>query len=513
MASGVEHQTDWSGGVSEPGTAGSWNRSFSSSEGVSWLATPGRITLSGVALESADKHIVDDQLARPSSLDPVDLDGDGDLDLVGAAIGGHEIRWWRNDGGHPPVWTDLPIETGFAGASSVRAGDIDGDGMIDVAGCAWTKNEVAIWFNGGQGQSWTRTSVATGFGQCHWVDLADLDDDGDLDLLGAAAAADTVAIWINNGAAPIEWSMQVIDDAYGGARSLVPTDLDGDGDFDLLGTALEDDDLSWWRNEGGTPLSWTRFVVTDSLAGSHHANAWDMDLDGDLDIVALGFGHPWLKLYWNDGGDPVTFRGEDIGDAIVTPLVLGAGDLDGDGDMDVAATADSWNRVMWWHNDGGPPGDWPATIVGSQFPSAWPLAVADLDGDGALDVVSGASGGTEVAWWRLTDFVPSGVLESGLLEISEHLTSLRCSLDARTPVGTGVSVAIRVGADPDDLGEWISIEPDEVHAVMVRGPAYLQYRVELTTSDATMAPIIDEITFEWSSELPSRSSRGGRVIP
>jgi len=32
--------------------------------------------------------------------------------------------------------------------------------------------------------------------------------------------------------------------------------------------------------------------VTDSLTGSHHADAWDMDLDGDLDIVALGYGHP-----------------------------------------------------------------------------------------------------------------------------------------------------------------------------------------------------------------------------
>ena len=40
-------------------------------------------------------------------------------------------------------------------------------------------------------------------------------------------------------------------------------------------------------------------------------------------------GISWLKLFWNDGGDPLAWRDEDIGDAIVTPLVLGAGDLDG----------------------------------------------------------------------------------------------------------------------------------------------------------------------------------------
>ncbi len=361
-------QTDWSGGVAGQQTVEAWERSFASSEGISWLAVPGQITLSGVPLETPEKHLVDDDFVRSSSLETVDLDGDGDLDLVGSAWVGNQIRWWRNEGGRPPVWTEMLIESGFAGASSVRAGDIDGDGTIDVAGCAWVDDEVVIWYNGGQGLSWTRQSVVTEFAQCHWVDLADLDGDGDLDLLGAAAEADTVAVWINDGGVPAAWTLQVIDDAFGGARSLVPADLDGDGDLDLLGTALEDDDLDWWRNDGGSPITWTRFVLTDSLKGSHHADAWDMDLDGDLDIVALGYGHPWLKLFWNDGGDPVSWREEDIGGVIVTPLVLGAGDLDGDGDMDVAATSDSWHRVLWWPNNGGPPGGWTASPVRAAIP-------------------------------------------------------------------------------------------------------------------------------------------------
>lgn len=100
-----------------------WNRSFASSEGISWLAVPGQITLSGVPLETPEKHLVDDDFVRSSSLEPADLDGDGDLDLVGSAWIGNQIRWWRNDGGRPPVWTEVLIESGFAGASSVRAGN------------------------------------------------------------------------------------------------------------------------------------------------------------------------------------------------------------------------------------------------------------------------------------------------------------------------------------------------------------------------------------------------------
>lgn len=513
LGSGMATQTDWSGGTGAQGVVPVWDRSFTASVGISWLAIPGQITLSGVVLDPPSKHTITNGFIRPSSLDAADLDGDGDLDLVGAAIGGNQVRWWRNEGGQPPVWTEMLIESGYSGASSVRAGDIDGDGSIDVVGCAWVENEVAVWYNGGQGVSWTRQSVASEFAQCHWVDLADLDDDGNLDLLGAAADADTVAVWINDGAVPVAWTMQPIDTSYGGARSLVPTDLDGDGDIDLLGTALEDDDISWWRNDGGVPISWTRMIVTDDLAGAHHADAWDMDLDGDLDIVAAGFGYPWLKLWRNDGGDPIGWIEEDIGDAILAPLVLGAGDLDGDGDMDVAATSNNWHRVMWWQNNGGPPESWPAFNITTGFTNAWPLATADLDGNGTLDVVSGASGGLEVAWWRMTDFVVSGVLESRILGIPDNVTALECFLDADKPSGTDVSVEVRIGAAPDDLGDWVSIEVGSPHSVMARGPIYFQYRVVLTTSDVSVAPVVREIAFQWTSELRSPRNPGGRVHP
>lgn len=506
-------QSDWSGGRVENGAVAQWDTSWAEAEGISWLAVPGQITLSGVNLETAEMHVIDDGMVASSSLNPVDMDGDGDLDLVGSAFDGNRIRWWRNDGGYPPLWTGLDIESGFAGGSSVHTGDIDGDGTVDVVGCAWVENEIAIWFNQGQGLSWTRQSVTTDFGQCHWVDLADLDADGDLDLLGAAAEADTVAVWINDGAVPVGLTMHVIDDSFDGARSLVPADLDGDGDVDLLGTALEADDLSWWSNEGGDPISWIRHIVDDDLAGSHHAGAWDMDLDGDLDIVALGYRHPWLKLYWNDGGDPLMWRDEDIGRAVVTPLVLGAGDLDGDGDMDVAATSDAWNRVIRWQNDGGQPADWPSENVVTHFPGPWPLSIADFDGNGALDVVAGAGGGSEVAWWRLTDFVASGSLTSRVLAIPGDVVSVECDIDANAPPGTGIGLMVRFGAASDDLGEWVSLEPGRRLAVMKPSPVYLQYRLDLGTSDATAAPIVHAVEIRWTGELPVRESPGRRVAP
>ena len=102
----VGTQTDWSGGAAEPQVVDVWNRSFASSEGISWLAVPGQITLSGVPLETPEKHLVDDDFVRSSSLEPVDLDGDGDLDLLGTALEDDDLDWWRNDGARPSPGRD-----------------------------------------------------------------------------------------------------------------------------------------------------------------------------------------------------------------------------------------------------------------------------------------------------------------------------------------------------------------------------------------------------------------------
>mgnify|MGYP001819009778 FL=1 len=506
-------QTDWSGGPDGTVVGPSWGRGFSASEGISWLAVPGQLTLSGEVLDTAVQYGISDSFFRPSSLDLADIDGDGDLDLVGAAFGAHQVRWWRNEGGSPPEWTPLTIETGFAAAASVRAADVDRDGSMDVVACAWTDGELVLLANDGQGVSWTRQSVATGLSECHWADVADLNGDGAPDLMAAAADPGMVAVWISDGGMPVAWTEQIIDDAFGGARSLVPADLDADGDQDLIGTALVDDDLSWWRNDGGEPLVWTRQILSDSLGGSHHADAWDMDLDGDLDIVAAGFGHPWLKLWRHNGEDPVGWTEEQIDGVIMTPLVVDAGDLDGDGDMDLVATSNNWNRVMWWENNGGPVETWEVFDVVRNFPNAWPVTTGDLDGDGRLEIVSGASAGSDVAWWRLADFVDQGVLESAVLEIAGNVVEITVGVDATIPVGTGVAVAFRIGSAPGEMGEWTPVEPGQPRTVLLRGPASLQYRVELSTVDPSVAPVVRSVDFAWSSELEVRAGGGGRVQP
>lgn len=72
---------------------------------------------------------------------------------------------------------------------------------------------------------------------------------------------------------------------------------------------------------------------------------------------------------------------------------------------------------------------------------------------------------------------------------------------------------VRVGEAPDDLGDWMPIEPGRSLTVKARGPVYLQYRLILSAIDSSVAPIVLELAFEWTSELASPRSPSRRVHP
>ena len=87
------------------------------------------------------------------------IDGDGDLDVLGAAddTGDNLIAWWKNDG--TPLganWNQYNIETSFNEAHSIYSADVDSDGDMDViAAAGGTEDTIAWWENDGS-QSFTK---------------------------------------------------------------------------------------------------------------------------------------------------------------------------------------------------------------------------------------------------------------------------------------------------------------------------------------------------------------------
>ena len=169
-----------------------------------------------------------------------------------------------------------------------------------------------------------------------WGDF-DLDGDPDMILTGAADREMRVVsstLYENDGAGQFEASPSPVEPTLGGA--LVSADFDGDGDEDILVTgitAVGDRIARTYTNLGGAA-----FEEGQDLPGLAHggAAAGDLDGDGDVDLILTGetsTGRVVTRLYRNDGG---LFQ---IVPSAMSDVVFGdvaLGDYDSDGDMDVA---------------------------------------------------------------------------------------------------------------------------------------------------------------------------------
>ena len=351
------------------------------------------------------EHLVDSNSHGNPSIVACDIDNDGDQDLVGAVMESGDVVWWRNDGGYPISWHKIVIDYDVLVSFLVYAEDVDGDGHKDILATAYYEGLVLWWkSNGQEPYTWTRYVIAENFDEAHEVYACDIDGDGDTDVLGASSALSRITLWTNEGGDPIQWTEYVIENYFNTAKSVRAADINGDGILDIIGAAMYAHDVIWWHNDGGIPTIWTKYFVDSNFIGAHRVEAVDLDLDGDNDIVgAAVFGHEiaWWK---NNGGDPITWTKQTLETNFINACVAMPGDIDGDGDIDVAATAQGANQVAWWENDGNDPINWTKHMIDDVMPRPWPMALADLDGDGDLDIVSGSSqqGSNKVKWYENT---------------------------------------------------------------------------------------------------------------
>jgi ketosteroid isomerase-like protein len=235
--------------------------------------------------QSFTEHTIAGDFSYARSVYAVDIDGDGDMDVVGASNGDDDISWWENTSITPslPTFTESTIEGGFGAAMSVYAVDMDGDGDMDVVGAAYSDDDIA-WFENNGSQSFTERTIEGDFDGAYSVYAVDMDGDGDMDVIGAALVDDDIAWFENNGSQ--SFTERTIEGDFDGVRSVYAVDMDGDGDMDVVGAAYEDDDIAWFENNGSQ--SFTEHTIAgdfDGPQGTRSVYAADMDGDGDMDVV------------------------------------------------------------------------------------------------------------------------------------------------------------------------------------------------------------------------------------
>ncbi len=337
-----------------------------------------------------------------------DLDGDGDLDVFSASEDDNKIAWYLNDGNRPPNFIEAGAHTPGAPppnldyAKGVTAADLDGDGDLDLAYVGEDNNEVG-WLENLGGSPPTFAAHVIGYDILHgkMIVAEDIDGDGDADLLVASSGDNKITQYVNNGGTPPTFTPLVVTTSAVGARAVHAADLDGDGDLDILSASRDDNRIVWYPNRKlhrTAIFNESTQTVVDVRQGARNVSAADMDKDGDTDLLAITENR--VIWYENNGASPPAFAIHEIANNISGGRWVSAGDLDGDGDMDVVAASKRTNQISWYENLGGFPPAFAWHIVTQDARGVRAALIADLNGDGHMDIYSASDTDNAISWYQ-----------------------------------------------------------------------------------------------------------------
>jgi hypothetical protein len=509
-------QSDWSSGPGVAGPVTDWGTAFAEADGISWRVLPGQLTLASTPLGSPLGHPLDGLAPGALKVIADDVDSDGDTDVLVAAYYEDTVTLWHNLGGTPPEWRAEVITSGYVHPGSLATADVDRDGRIDILSTASEAGHVTWWRNlGGDPPVWARYQVADQVAGGHDIAGADLDGDGDTDLVVPAFEDDELLWFSNDGGDPIEWTRHLIAGSWDYPCKVAVADIDNDGDPDIIATAWLAEEVAWWRNDGGSPIQWHKQTITTGFTGTHWVDCADVDGDGALDVLAAAMDRAEVAWWRNLGGDPVDWQRHTITSSLAGAVSVHAADIDGDGDVDVAAGG--WSAsggVVWFESRSNGQG-WRRHPVDTSFGECSSVHLADVDGDGGPDLLASFWNHNQVRWWQLTELQGNGTLTSSILDTRDTTGTnqwLGWQWQGEVPTGTSLVLEARVSNDPQEMGEWHEIDSEDLSDQLVDETRYLQYRVEMLGGPTIGSPLLRSISFNWSSDnLPSPRRPRGRT--
>jgi surface protein len=319
-----------------------------------------------------------------------DLNQDGLQDLIHRYIssGGASTNilvYLRNGNGTFAA----PVTYNNAASYSILIGtpDLNNDGYPDIVLAHNVPSQIQVRLNNGAG-GFGAAALYTVTNYCNGAKIYDLDNDGDLDIIAYAGnsslSQNTISVLKNNGNGTFAAQVTTNTSVFG--SSLLPVDLDNDGDGDLAYTSSgpfsSPKVFRVYRNDGTGALS-----LNNSETNNQEkvlSSAFDYNSDGNVDLISRT---PNTDIYLSNSGisyslaSPTTFTTDHA--------QTFSGDLDGDGDLDIF-NANSYNGSNWntlplkfFLNNGS--ASFSTTNTYLVLPGINVTDLSDYDGDGDLD--------------------------------------------------------------------------------------------------------------------------------
>jgi autotransporter-associated beta strand protein len=323
------------------------------------------------------------------------------------AIPGQPYTYWlrAENGDGPGVYSNWMAAWRYE-QNPGRAGDFNGDGVMDLLWWDRATGQVFIWFMSG-GQVTGVSSPMDGMDVSQWllIGTGDFNGDGACDLLWWKPESGEIVFWymqpgISTASAPFQATSDPISQNMPSHAALsYPGDLNGDGLTDLLWRDYAGGDvLIWLMGADGKPFLTGPPVPADEtitkgerpgLSGTLQwqvAGLADADGDGKADVFWQDERNNRLVTWLMDGVAITQAIDETKGLDTVWRLA-GLGDLNGDGQADIVWRSDASGELKAWLMQAGKFLEERAIVEGSDEATQWQVkAVGDFCSPGCDDI-------------------------------------------------------------------------------------------------------------------------------
>ena len=248
---------------------------------LAWWQNP------GVAGEVWTKHQIASDFVEAFLIRLVDIDGDGDLDAIASGITENTVHWFENTDEIGESWSQHLVYDLGDMVRSIEGVDIDNDGDMDITAAG---GSVMCWLNNidGTGTTWSLVPVTPP--AIAIIDLIpfDMDNDGDVDLLGVKESGYwQESCWENTNGLGTAWVRHELTNYASGSRRVFAADINQDGWEDAVTISQMEGSVKAWENIDGTGTDWNRTIINWDFLGALDVTCADFNGNGVPDIAGV----------------------------------------------------------------------------------------------------------------------------------------------------------------------------------------------------------------------------------
>ncbi|WP_055443373.1 T9SS type A sorting domain-containing protein [Lacinutrix himadriensis] len=346
------------------------------------------------------------------SISSIDFDNDGDLDLitVDGSVSG-TIIWYENQNGLGDFADGINFGTGGV---FMDVSDINNDGFMDIIVSGGYNHSSIYHINNGTGGFSSFVNFLNTYSEGTTnIYATDLDGDGDLDVVKYSEQYETISWHVYLDGQPDYGSEKVILTNVDTPKEVIAFDIDGDGDEDILSRSLNN--LAWFENTDGNGLFGNiRFISSDYCFFMFPT---DVDNDGDKDLLC-SYGS---RFFWIEYTGSQNFSIQHEIDDNTVVRFIDVNDIDGDNDLDIIAY--KTNQILLYENlDSQGSYSAPQVLIDNVNVIGNGLKIADIDGDTDMDIVYGEY--NLISWSENTDGNGAFGIPQGIASGVEDLHSI-----------------------------------------------------------------------------------------